>query len=177
VIERRAAGNDVDMSPSPDRLLEIYLGDHLAAATAGVELVRRAARNNAGNAYGTALRAVGAEIEEDRRALQRVVQSLGFDEPKLKQVVARVGEKLGRLKLNGQVRGYSPLSRVLELEALSVGIAGKIALWESLQSLSGVAARLPDTDLAQLAERGSRQREEVEKQRLDAVREALGQRP
>jgi hypothetical protein len=165
------------MSPSPDRLLEIYLGDHLAAATAGVELVRRAARNNAGNAYGAALRAVGAEIEEDRRTLQRVVQSLGFDEPKLKQVVARVGEKLGRLKLNGQVRGYSPLSRVLELEALSVGIAGKIALWESLQALSGVAARLPGTDLEQLVERGRRQREEVEKQRLNAVREGLGQRP
>jgi hypothetical protein len=164
------------MSPSSERLLEIYLGDHLAAATAGVELVRRAARNNAGNDYGAALGAVGAEIEEDRRTLQRVVHSLGFDEPRLKQVVARVGEKLGRLKLNGQVRGYSPLSRVLELEALSVGIAGKIALWKSLQSLS-VTARLPDTDLAQLAERGRRQREEVEKQRLDAVREAFGQRP
>jgi hypothetical protein len=40
-----------------------------------------------------------------------------------------------------------------------------------------VTARLPDTDLAQLAERGRRQREEVEKQRLDAVREAFGQRP
>jgi hypothetical protein len=165
------------MSPSSDRLLEIYLGDHLAAATAGVELVRRAARNNAGNTYGAALRAVGAEIEEDRRTLQRVVQSLGFDEPRLKPVLARVGEKLGRLKLNGQVRGYSPLSRVLELEALSVGIAGKIALWESLQSPPGVAERLSDTDLPQLAERGRRQREEVEKQRLDAVREAFGQRP
>jgi hypothetical protein len=48
------------MSPSSERLLEIYLGDHLAAATAGVELVRRAARNNAGNDYGAALGAVGA---------------------------------------------------------------------------------------------------------------------
>jgi hypothetical protein len=165
------------MSPSPDRLLEIYLGDHLAAASAGVELVRRAARNNAGNAYGDALRAVGAEIGEDRRTLQRVVQALGLDEPNFKPVLARLGEKVGRLKLNGQVRGYSPLSRVLELEALSVGIAGKLALWEALQTAPGVSARLPNFDLEQLAERARRQREEVEKQRLDAVREGFGSRP
>jgi hypothetical protein len=165
------------MSASPDRLLEIYLDDHLAAASAGVELVRRAARNNAGNAYGHALRAVGAEIEEDRRALQGVIRSLGFDESKLKQAIARLGEKVGRLKLNGQVRGYSPLSRVLELEALSVGIAGKLALWESLQSAPGIASRLPSTQLEQLVERARRQRAEVEKQRLDAVRDAFGRRP
>ena len=165
------------MSPSPDRLLEIYLADHLAAASAGVELVRRAARNNAGNGYGEALRIVGAEIEEDRRALRGIVQSLGFDESKFKETLARLGEKVGRLKLNGRRRGYSPLSRVLELEGLSVGIAGKLALWQSLQSAPGLPARLPGTDLEQLAERARQQRAEVEKQRLAAVREAFGLSP
>ena len=49
---------------------------------------------------------------------------LGFRESKTKEAVAGVGEKVGRLKLNGQIRGYSPLSRVLELEALAVGVPG-----------------------------------------------------
>jgi hypothetical protein len=165
------------MSPSPDRLLEIYLADHLAAASAGVELVRRAARNNAGNAYGEVLRTVGVEIEEDRRTLRGIIARLGLDESKFKQTIARLGEKVGRLKLNGRVRGYSPLSRVLEREGLSVGIAGKLALWQSLQSAPGLAARLAGTDLEQLAERARRQRAEVEEQRLDAVREAFGPHP
>ena len=59
---------------------------------------------------------------------------LSFEGSRLKELVALAGEKVGRLKPNGQVRGYSPLSRLLELETLSVGISGKLALWRSSSS-------------------------------------------
>ena len=157
------------MTATPDRLLEIYLADHLAAATAGVELVRRAAQSNAGNPTGDVLERLRAEIEDDRRTLHRVVADLGFGESRPKEAMAWAGEKLGRLKLNGQLRGYSPLSRVLELEALSVGIAGKQALWETLQRLPGIDQRLQATDLGQLLERARRQRADVEEARAAAV--------
>jgi hypothetical protein len=81
---------------------------------------------------------------------------------------------VGRLKLNGQIRGYSPLSRVLELEALSVGVAGKLALWHSLQAVPSTAERLSRIDLNDLAERARRQRDEIEALRLSAVRVAFG---
>ncbi len=160
--------------PTPDRLLEIYLADHLAASTAGVALARRTAASNAGTALGDVLRRLATEIEEDRRTLQSIVAELGFRESKPKDAVAWVGEKVGRLKLNGQLRGYSPLSRILELEALSVGVAGKLALWQSLQSVSGLSERLSGFELDQLAERARRQRAEVEEQRTNAVRETFG---
>ena len=38
---------------------------------------------------------------------------------------AWTAEELERLKLNGQLAGYSPLSRLVELEGLAVGIEGK----------------------------------------------------
>ena len=155
------------------RLLGIYLVDHLAAATAGVALARRAARNNAGNETGAFLRRLAEEIEDDREALRRIVTSLGFEESKLKDALARAAEKVGRLKLNGQLRGYSPLSPVLELEALSVGIAGKLALWRALQQVSEIVEPVSDVDLEQLAERAERQRADVEQHRLDAARSAL----
>ena len=157
------------MAAPPDRLLKIYLTDHLAAATAGVELVQRAARNNAGNPTGDVLERLRVEIEDDRRTLHRVVADLGFAESRPKEVLAWAGEKLGRLKLNGQLRGYSPLSRVLELEALSVGIAGKQALWETLLRLPDIDQRLRATDLGQLVERARRQRADVEQARAAAV--------
>jgi hypothetical protein len=160
-------------SPTPHRLLEIYLADHVAASAAGVALVRRSAQSNAGSQLGEALRRLAAEIEDDRRTLQAIVAALGFRESKAKGAVARLGEKVGRLKLNGQVRGYSPLSRVLELEALSVGVAGKLALWQSLQSVPSFGARLPDCDLDQLADRARRQRAEIEKYRIEAARETF----
>jgi hypothetical protein len=161
------------MAATPDRLLEIYLADHLAAATAGVELVRRAARSNRGNRTGDVLERLRVEIEEDRRMLRRVVTDLGFAASKPKVALAWTAEKVGRLKLNGRLRGYSPLSRVLELEALSAGIAGKQALWETLLRLPRIEQRLHNTDLAQLVERARRQRTDVEEARRDAVDEAF----
>ena len=47
------------------RRLAIYLNDHLAGATFGVELVRRAARENEGNELGEFFRSLSAEIAED----------------------------------------------------------------------------------------------------------------
>ena len=165
------------MSASPERLLEIYLADHAAAAAAGSELARRVARSNAATSFGEPLRRLAAEIEEDRRTLKRVIAELGFRESRTKEALAWTAERVARLKLNGQLKGYSPLSRVVELEALSVGIAGKLALWQSLQLVSGVSDRLPDLDLEELTARARSQRDEVEEQRRLAARHAFGSSP
>jgi hypothetical protein len=161
------------MARPPDRLLEIYLADHLAAAAAGLALVRRAARSNTGTRTGDTLRRLTVEIDEDRHTLRRLVTDLGFTGSKPKEVVAWAAEKVGRLKLNGQLRGYSPLGRVLELEALSVGIAGKLALWETLERVPDPGRRLRAFELHHLIERALRQREEVEELRLEAVHQAF----
>jgi len=152
-----------------DRLLEIYLADHLAAATAGLALVRRSAASNSDNATGAFLLRLSSEIASDREALRRIIAALGYDESNAKQLLAWLGERAGRLKLNGQLVGYSPLSRLLELESLSVGIAGKLALWQTLLQLPGLEQRLALFDLAGLAHRAAAQRAEVEQHRLKAV--------
>lgn len=183
--ERAAAGSDraaalrharvaLRTPAPPDRLLEIYVADHLAAATAGLELARRSARNNSESSFGEPLQRLAAEIAEDRRTLQQLVAALGFRESKVKTAAAWAAERLGRLKLNGQVTGYSPLSRVLELEALLVGVAGKRALWQALGALPTTAERLSRFDLDGLEERAVRQQAEVEELRLRAVRDAFG---
>jgi hypothetical protein len=157
------------MSTTSDRLLEIYFADHLAASTAALELARRSARSNAGNATGEFLRRLAVEIEEDRETLERVIAQLGFKASRPKEVAAWVAEKVGRLKFNGQVRGDSPLSRVLELESLALGIAGKEALWTALRRVAAVDM----VDLEGLIERARRQRADVEEHRLAAVEEAF----
>ena len=92
-------------------LLAIYLNDHLAGATVGVELARRLRGSNEGDPeFGSALTEICAEIEADRETLKEVMDRLGVDQSKLKPLAATLGERLGRLKPNGQLRGYSPLS-------------------------------------------------------------------
>jgi hypothetical protein len=154
----------------------VYLNDHLAGATLGLELVRRTARENEGNTLGTFLADVLVpEIEEDRQTLQRLIDQLGFAPSRPKVAAAWLAEKIGRLKLNGELTRYSPLSRLLELEGLAVGIEGKRALWLALEAASnGDGVR--GFDFQALAERAESQRSRLEKHRLAAATDALAER-
>jgi hypothetical protein len=157
-------------------LLAIYLNDHLAGATAGVELARRAARSNRDSDYGPFLAELAGQVDEDRRALLKIMNGLGIGVDRLKVIAGWTGEKLGRAKLNGRLRGYSPLSRVVELEGLSLGVRGKLALWRSLERLQSTEATLRDAELSELIARAEVQLERLEQHRLRAVDDALPRR-
>ncbi len=160
------------LSSDPDNLLAIYLDDHLAGSTVGVELVRRLVAGNEGDpVFGPPLKEICAEIEADRAMLDRLMKRLETSRNPVKPVLAWAGEKLGRLKLNGQLRGYSPLSRLVELEALGIGITGKLRMWIALEHTLG--SDLPDFDFGQLAEGAAQQRRVVEELHLEAAVRAL----
>lgn len=159
--------------PTPDRhkLLAIYLNDHLAGAAVGVGLAQRARDSNRDDAvFGPPLAQICAEIEADRETLVRLMERLGVPRSPVKPVLGWAGEKLGRLKLNGQLRGYSPLSRLVELEGLALGIAGKENLWRALKRTIDEPAGF---DFAALAARAAGQRERIEGLRLSAASLAL----
>ena len=154
-------------------LLAIYLNDHLAGSTVGVELARRARGSNDGTELGEFLATLAAEIEEDRDTLGEVMGAVGAGRDRLKVVGAWAGEKVGRLKLNGRLLGYSPLSRVVELEGLRLGVEGKACLWRMLRELAD--PRLAAFDFDALIVRAERQRDQLEQRRIEAGRLALSQ--
>jgi hypothetical protein len=139
------------------RYLAIYLRDHLAGATGGVELARRAARQNQGSEFGAPLAALASEIEEDRAQLRAILRSLDVRPDPLKAGIAWGAEKAGRLKLNGELRGYSPLSRLVEIEALAGGVTGKLSLWRNLRAIAPAEPRLDPAGLDALAGRAEAQ--------------------
>ena len=157
----------------PMRRLDIYLNDHLAGSTVGVELSRRAAAQNRGTPSGEFLEQLHAEIAEDRRVLKAIMRALGVDASPIKPAVAWVAEKAGRMKLNGQVRGYSPLSRLVELEGLEVGVSGKRSLWQALGASLGDDPRLAPFDLGALLERAEAQLDGLRAHRLAVADAAL----
>ena len=95
-----------------EKLLSIYLNDHLAGSTLGVELSRRARSANEGTPLGEWLAELTREIEEDRATLERLMDTLGVRRDHLKNKGAWIAEKAGRLKLNGQITGYSGVDEV-----------------------------------------------------------------
>lgn len=133
-----------------DSLLDTYLNDHLAGATAGVELFRRARHNQAGTDRGPTLATLCAEVEQDLGSLERIMSNLGIRRNTSFQVVAWFGEKAGRLKPNGYVLRRSPLSDVVELEALRSAVAGKTAGWQVLMLQAESDPRLAVGELESL---------------------------
>jgi hypothetical protein len=154
-------------------LLATYLNDHLAGATAGRELARRAAANNRKTELGFALEELAREIDHDRDALIELMRSLDVSRDRLKVLGGWTLEKVGRLKLNGRLLGYSPLSRLLELEGLTLGVRGKLGLWLALQALKTDHTTLGLADLSGLAARAEEQLSRLEPLRLQAARETL----
>lgn len=153
-------------------LLAIYLNDHLAGSTSGVELARRLRAGNQDDPeFGPVLAEVCGEIEADRETLKAVMGQLGVGQGKLKPLAAVLGERLGRLKLNGRLWGYSPLSRLEELELLQIGVAGKRRLWLALEHTH--AGELGGFDLGALAERATEQLRRLEALHLKAAALAL----
>ena len=155
------------------KLLRIYLQDHLAGATGGVELARRARAANQGTTYGDPLARLADEIDADRRALEGIMEDLGFGADRAKNIAFWAAEKAGRLKLNGQLTGYSPLSRLTELEGLIAGINGKLSLWRSLLEVAPSQPKLDQERLQRLLERGEEQLKTVGELRTRAARDAL----
>jgi hypothetical protein len=150
------------------KLLGIYLNDHLAGAMGGIELARRCLSNNRGTPLEADLEKLVREIEEDRVVLEGLMERLGVPRSPVKAPVAWALEKVGRLKLNGRLLEYSPLSRVIELELLSSGVETKRSMWMAFKRLAEEGIDL-GLDLEDLIGRARRQRRMLERRRLEAA--------
>jgi hypothetical protein len=158
--------------------LGIYLRDHHAAGRAGSALAHRVAAHTGLPLLRRAeLNAVAREVAEDLATLESMMTTLGIDPSAVKDGVALVGERLGRLKLNGSLVSRSPLSSVLELEGLLAGITAKAAMWRALALLAERGAAFDAEELQRLNERAERQREVVETCRLEAAARAFDASP
>jgi hypothetical protein len=153
---------------------ETYLNDHRAGATAGTALVRRLWRSNRRTEWGPIIERVAESIEQDLVVLDEVRAAAGVSGGDLKRVAALLIERAGRLKLNGHLLTYSPLSRVLELETLMSAVRGKQSLWVALHTAGPSHPEWSDFDFAALEKRGSEQLETLGRVHEWAVTEMTG---
>jgi hypothetical protein len=115
------------------KLLNIYLDDHAAGATAGCQRAVRLAEAEAESGDAPVLEKFAADVAADRAALVALMGRLGPEPSRIKAIIASAAEKLGALKLNGRVVERSPLSTIVELEAMQMAVRGKRSLWETLR--------------------------------------------
>ncbi|MEV5969607.1 hypothetical protein [Streptomyces sp. NPDC051921] len=160
-------------APDPGRLLAIYLNDHLAGSRGGLALIRRIVRRHRGTPLEAPLARIAQEIAEDRDSLQDIMRTLDVPARHARAALGALAELAGRLKLNGRLVSRSPLSDVLEFEAMRLGVEGKAAGWSALRTVADADPRLEHALLERLLERADRQAGVLEEMRLAAAARAL----
>jgi hypothetical protein len=148
--------------------LETYLTDHLAGATAGLNLARLAATEHQGDEHGEFFGQLAIEIREDYETLEQLVESLATDKSATKTALAEVGSKLMAPKFTGDDDEFNAF---ITLETLSIGVEGKRCMWLALRTIEDPT--LDGLDIDALVERAEDQRARIEEQRLAVAPQAL----
>ncbi|HYP46456.1 MAG TPA: hypothetical protein VEQ66_14810 [Propionibacteriaceae bacterium] len=151
----------------------ILLRNHHAGGRAAVDLFGRAAKGQRGRPYAAQLGQLLTEAREDLDFNERVMRRLNVSSSPVQVTALRLGERIGRLKPNGQLARRAPLSDVIELEGLIASVHVKMAGWQAAQ----VANRLEEAELAELERlisRGRTQAERLTEMHRTAAANALG---
>lgn len=159
-----------------DKRLRIYLDDHVALMVAEVELLGRCWWSNRSQPLGEFLQRLEDEVKAQKAIVHdMIVRMVGKKtiESRMKQGAAWLAEKLGRLKLNDSLLTYSPLSRVVELEALSAAAQERIALWDNLDSTVRDDSRLDGITFSLFRDQSQQHLDELNTRRRYAAVEAF----
>lgn len=172
VGDARSGDKSRDGDSGGGDLLAIYLNDHYAGASAGLELFRRAAQARTGEEDGAALADLTRQVDEDRDALVQMAD-LRVPVSQLKAAVGWFSEKAGRLKPNGHLLSRSPPSDLLEAESMLLGVQGMAACWRTLRILADSDERLSVDRLDALLRRAEQQSATLEELRSAAAARTL----
>lgn len=152
--------------------LHIYLNDHLAGATAGVELVRTAAENHDGD-LGEFFTELADGISADFNTLTSLIDQLNAHASGAKEAFAKVGAEISASKFSGESIDDPAFGTFLTLETLSIGVEGKACMWKALKVVEGDYRELSALDIDALIEKAQSQRDAIEGKRLEVAAGAL----
>jgi hypothetical protein len=158
-------------------LLGVYVNDHLAAATGGIELVCRMLGVHRGSAWQGPLEQLLGELREEKSSLLAVMRALGIPVRQYKQLGVWLAEKVTRVKLNGRLVSRSPLSDLVEFEFLASGVRAKRSGFETLRIVAEVDDRIDKDEFDRLIDQAHRQYEWLTDARRDVAAAVFGGRP
>jgi hypothetical protein len=152
--------------------LHVYLNDHLAGATAGVDLVKTATENHDG-ALGEFFQELADGISADFNTLTSLVDQMNAHASGAKEAFAKIGSEVSESKFSGESVDDPEFGTFLTLETLSIGVEGKLCMWKALKVVEGEYTELASFDIDTLIERAQSQRDRIEGKRLEIASNAL----
>jgi hypothetical protein len=158
-----------------DRAMDVYLNDHLGGATLGSDLAEQIRQRHEGEPLGEVMATIAAQIQEDRRALEALMEQMDVSRNPLKQATGWLAEKASQVKFSGVGSGAPDHGAFMALETLTLGVEGKGKMWAALKLVQGHYPPLMSVNLDELIERAAAQHATLERERLAAAAPALSQ--
>ena len=155
------------------KAMDVYLNDHLAGSTLGVDLAKQIESHSEGTPLADVMAELVPQIEEDRETLLELMERMDTSENPAKKAAAWLSEKASRVKFSGLSSGESEQGLFMALESLELGVTGKLSLWTALTEVEADHPPLATIGLPGLIERAKSQQATLERERLAAARRAL----
>ena len=171
VIQRLLAAGSGRISKPDRRHLDVYLNDHLAGSMVAIELLIALEKTHA--EIEPALAALRVDIEQDQTELKALMDRLNVAESGVRKIGGWLVEKTTQLKMRIDDRPGGVLHLFESLEALSLGIEGKLGLWRTLKAAADLSPDLACSDYERLMKRAIEQRSRAEALRLQSAITAL----
>jgi hypothetical protein len=111
--------------------LAAYLREHFAASEAALYIVAQLRDGHRGTPEAATFARLQSELREERRALLRVLGTIGVSALSLKRLATRAGGAAA----GEAIHTSSDATLLRTLEGLCVGIQGKRCLWRALRRL------------------------------------------
>ena len=116
------------------------------------------------------LQQLKTDIDADRQEVVNLMDRLDIPQSRMHRATGWLAEQVSEMKFAME---DDSLRRLERLEAVSLGIQGKLSLWRALYAASKIDDRLQSLDYEKLTERARDQRDRVEALRIDAAKSAL----
>ncbi len=156
--------------------LAIYLHDHLAGSHFAIKLLDSLHDQYKDEELGAFALDISADIKRDQATLEDIIEHVGKTSLDLTEAAGWLVEKISQFKLKRD-ESDAGLGTFEALEALSLGIKGKLALWRALSAIHTLDPRIPRYDFGELAARAEDQFAQVEAKRLEYARTTFGSMP
>jgi hypothetical protein len=154
--------------------LATYLNDHLSGSVATIELLEDLQSAYKGNQLEHFFAELRNDVEADRQELKRLMEHLAITESRARKAASWISGKLAELKMRLDDSAHGSFRLLESLDALELGITGKLALWRALIAAAEIAPALRGAlDYERLAQRATEQVERVEAHRLNAAKAAF----
>jgi hypothetical protein len=153
--------------------LAIYLKDHLAGSEAGLEILEHIeAAHGVGRIVDITTR-IRREIEGERKVLAQLLDRLDESSSMPRRVAGWMSEKALALKLIADDPGNGALRLFEAVEAIELGVHGKLGLWKALEANAQQVPELATVAYAALIKQAEEQEALLEILRLEASKAAF----